>query len=156
MDGGVDRAGRRRLFFRANRGSKRGKGFAFSPPAMTAGLPEVYSLDEIARAAYVDAAAVESLVSRGRLPLVPGTRFVAETDAMAATRVLRHSALLSSQPVANDLFELAALGRGAMPRPGAWSAAVHLTVVLAILVLGRSAAPVGATESAPPTHLVFL
>jgi protein TonB len=116
----------------------------------------VYSLDEIARAAYVDSAAVEALVSRGRLPLVPGTHFVAEVDAMAATRALRHSALLSSQPVAHDIFKLAALGRGAMPRPGAWSAAVHLAVVLAILVLGRSAAPVAATESAAPTRLVFL
>ena len=123
---------------------------------MTVGLLEVYSLDEIARAAYVDAAAVEALVARGRLPLVPGTRFVAEADAMAATRVLRHSALLSSQPEAHDLFELAAHGRGAMPRPGAWSVAVHLSVVIAILVLGRSATPVAATESAAPTHLVFL
>ncbi|HET9268840.1 MAG TPA: energy transducer TonB, partial [Vicinamibacterales bacterium] len=40
--------------------------------------------------------------------------------------------------------------------PGAWSVAVHVTVVLAILMLGRSAAPVAATESAPPTRLVFL
>ena len=124
---------------------------------MTAGLPEVYSLDEIARAAYVDAAAVEALVSRGRLPLVPGTRFAAEPDAMAATRVLRHSALLSSQHIADGLFELTAHGRGAMPRPGAWSLAVHLSVVLAVLVLGRSATPVAATENGPESsRLVFL
>ncbi len=75
---------------------------------------------------------------------------------MAATRVLRHSALLSSQPDAHGLFELAAHGRGAMPRPGAWSVAVHVAVVIAVLVLGRSAAPVAATENAAPTHLVFL
>jgi TonB family protein len=124
---------------------------------MTVGLPDVYSLDEIARAAYVDTDAVEALVSRGRLPLVPGTRFVAEPDAMAATRALRHSALLSSQPIDHDLFELAAHGRGAMPRPGAWSVAVHLTVVLAIIVFGRPATPVAATESAPDnSRLVFL
>ncbi len=124
---------------------------------MPAGLPEVYSFDEIARAAYVDAAAVEALVSRGRLPLVPGTRFVAEADAMAATRALRHSALLSSQTATDDLFELSAQGRGAMPRPGVWSVAVHLAVVLAILVLGRSATSVAATESTPQnSHLVFL
>ena len=38
---------------------------------MSAGLPDVYSLDEIARAAYVDRAAVEALVSRGRLRADP-------------------------------------------------------------------------------------
>jgi periplasmic protein TonB len=117
----------------------------------------VYSLDEIARAAYVDAAAVEALVLRGRLPLVPGTRFVAEPEAIAATRVLRQSALLLSQPVEGDLFALAARGRGSMPRPGAWSMAVHAAAIVAIVGLGRSAAPVGATShTAGPDHLVFL
>jgi periplasmic protein TonB len=124
---------------------------------MPSGPPEVYSLDEIARAAYVDTAAVEVLVSRGRLQLVPGTRFVAEPDAVAAARVLRHSALLASQPVEGDLFSLTARGRGAMPRPGAWSMAVHLTAIVAILALGRSATPAAATsESSRPDRLVFL
>src|SRR5262245_21130709 len=108
---------------------------------MSSGLPEVYSFDEIARAAYVDTAAVEALVTRGRLTLVPGTRFVAETDAMAAARVLRHSALLASQPTAADLFSLAARGRGPMPRPGAWSMAAHLAVAIAVVGLMRSAEP---------------
>ena len=124
---------------------------------MTAGAPEVYSLDEIARAAYVDAATVEALVSRGRLPLVSGTRFVAEIDAVAAARMLRHSALLSSHPVEHDLFRLTTHGRGAMPRPGAWSMAVHVTAVVAILALGRSATPAAATSNATePSRLVFL
>jgi protein TonB len=124
---------------------------------MAAGLPEVYSLDEIARAAYVETATVEALVSRGRLPVVAGTRFVAEADAIGAVRVLRQSAILFSQPVEHDLFALAARGRGAMPRPGAWSMAVHVAAVAAILMLGRSAAPAAATSnSAAPSRLVFL
>jgi protein TonB len=124
---------------------------------MPAGPPEVYSLDEIARAAYVDRTAVDALVARGRLRLVPGTLFVAETDALAATRVLRHSALLASQPVAHDLFTLSANGRGVMPRPGAWSMAAHLTVVMAILAIGRTSAPVSATGAIPRAdHLVLL
>ena len=124
---------------------------------MLAGLPEVYSLDEIARAAYVDAAAAEALVSRGRLPLVPGTRFVAEADAVAAARVLRHSAVLSSYQAETDLFTLASHGPGPTPRPGAWSMAVHLTVIIAVVALGRST-PNAATASSPsqPSHLVFL
>ena len=124
---------------------------------MRAGLPEVYSLDEIARAAYVDASAAEALVLRGRLPLVPGTRFVAEPDAVAAARVLRHSALLASYTRERDLFTLTARGRGPMPRPGAWSMAVHLAMVIAIIGLGRST-PKAATATIPPepSRLVFL
>jgi protein TonB len=123
---------------------------------MTAGPPEVYSLEEIARAAYVDTAAVERLVSRGRLRLVPGTRFIAETEAVAAARALRHSALLSTQPVERDLFTVTARGRGAMPRPGAWSMAVHVAAAGVILALGRSATPSAATaNAAPASHLVF-
>jgi len=124
---------------------------------MPAGPPEVYSLDEIARAAYVDQTAVQALVARGRLRLIPGTGFAAEADAMAAARVLRHSALLSSRPVSHDLFTLAARGPGAMPRPGGWSMAVHLTVMVVIVALGRAAAPASATTaSSPASHLVFL
>jgi protein TonB len=124
---------------------------------MPGGPPEVYSLDEIARAAYVDRTAVDGLVTRGRLRLVAGTRFVAEADALAATRVLRHSALLSTQPVAHDLFALSATGPGAMPRPGAWSLAVHLAVVVAVLAIGRTAAPASTTGAVlQPDHLVFL
>ena len=119
--------------------------------------PEVYSLDEIARAAYVDRTTVEALVARGRLPLVAGTRFVAEAHALAATRVLRHFALLSSHSVPRDLFALIATGPGATPRPGAWSMAVHLTVVVAILAIGRTAVPAStAGATLRPDHLVFL
>jgi protein TonB len=124
---------------------------------MRAGLPEVYSLDEIARAAYVDASAAEALVSRGRLPLVAGTRFVAEPDAVAATRVLRHSALLASHGTDRDLFALTARGRGPMPRPGAWSMAVHLSMVIALVGLGRSTPTAAMPASqAEPSRLVFL
>jgi TonB family protein len=82
---------------------------------------------------------------------------VAEADAVGATRVMRHSAMLSSSPVEHGLFTLSALGPGAMPRPGAWSMVVHLTVVALIVALGRSATPVSATaNAAAPSHLVFL
>jgi hypothetical protein len=123
---------------------------------MLARAPEVYSLDEIARAAYVDATAVDALVARGRLPLIPGTRLVAEADAVAAARALRHSALLSSHPTERDLFGLTVRGRGSMPRPGAWSIAVHTAAVVAILGLDRASAPVAATRHDSPSHLVFL
>jgi protein TonB len=123
---------------------------------MPAGLPEVYSLDEIARAAYVDVAAVEALVRRHRLPLVSGTPFVAEPDAVQAARVLRHAALLAAQPVERPLFGLAARP-GSTPRPAAWSFAVHAAAVILLVTFGRSATP-SATASAPAaaSRLVFL
>ena len=133
------------------------QGFCLPFLAMHAGPPEVYSLDEIARAAYVERSAVAALVARGRLQPIPGTRFVAETDALAATRVLRHSALLSTQPVAHDLFAHTVSGPGAMPRPGAWSMAVHVSAAILILTIGRTAAPAASTTTArAASHLVFL
>jgi periplasmic protein TonB len=124
---------------------------------MPAGVPEVYSLDEIARAAYVDTSAAEALVSRGRLRLIPGTRLVAETDAVAAAHALRHSALLASQPVEASLFALTAQGPGRMPRPGGWSMALHLAVVILVVALGRSATPSAATvPNSAASRLVFL
>ena len=71
---------------------------------MPPGPPDVYSLDEIARAAYVDRDAVEALVSRGRLQLIPGTRLVAEAEAIPAAKALRHSALLAAAPAETALF----------------------------------------------------
>ena len=123
---------------------------------MFAGLPDVYSLDEIARAAYVDRAAVEALVSRGRLALIPGTRLVSEAEAVPAARVLRHSALLAAIPAETALF--APAGTRLTPsRPSRWSLAIHVGVVALALGLGRAAAPAADTEKTQvPSRLVFL
>jgi TonB family protein len=123
---------------------------------MSAGRPDVYSLDEIARAAYVDRAAVESLVSRGRLRFLPGTRLVAEADAIPAARVLRHSALLAAGPADRALFSESGPGGRARTRPSAWSLAIHVTAVAAVLGLGRTATPAAGPEPAQPQRLVFL
>jgi protein TonB len=132
------------------------QGFCLVYLAMAAGF-EVYSLDEIARAAYVDRSALEALVARGRLQLIPGTQFVAPAQALAAARVLRQSALLASGPVNGALFALATHGPGASPRPGGWSLGVHAAAILAVFVVGRTAAPAAtATAERPPMHLVFL
>src|SRR6187401_2643021 len=119
---------------------------------MFAGLPDVYSLDEIARAAYVDRAAVEALVSRGRLALIPGTRLVSEAEAVPAARVLRHSALLAAIPAETALF--APAGTRLTPsRPSRWSLAIHVGVVALALGLGRAA---DTEKTQVPSRLVFL
>ena len=86
------------------------------------------------------AAAVEALVSRGRLALIPGTRLVSEAEAVPAARVLRHSALLAAIPAETALF--APAGTRLTPsRPSRWSLAIHVGVVTLALGLGRAAAP---------------
>ena len=123
---------------------------------MPAGPPDVYSLDEIARAAYVGRDAVEALVSRGRLRLLPGTRLVAEAEAIPAARVLRHSALLATAPAETALFAQASGPRTAQGRPSPWSLAIHVTAVAAVIALGRTAVPSAETVTETPTRLVFL
>ena len=123
---------------------------------MSTWAPDVYSLDEIARAAYVDRAAVDALVARGRLRLLPGTNFVAEVEAVPAARALRHSALLAAAPAESALFTKAGGTHATQTRPSAWSLAVHLLVLAAVLVLGRAEAPAAATTAPAPSRLVFL
>jgi periplasmic protein TonB len=115
----------------------------------------VYSLDEIARAAYVERTAVEALVSRGRLPLLPGTHLVAEADAVSAARVLRQSALLASSPVESNLFAGSA-SRTTSARPSAWSLALHGTALAMVLIMGRPVAPLASAGADAPSRLVFL
>ena len=117
---------------------------------------DVYSMDEIARAAYVDRPAVDALVQRGRLRLIPSTRFASAPDAIAAARALRHGALLASAPVETALF---ASNQPVPLRAGpsrAWSLAVHLGVMAAVLTMARQ--PARTANTAPPqaSHLVFL
>jgi periplasmic protein TonB len=123
---------------------------------MFAGRPDVYSLDEIARAAYVDRATVEALVSRGRLRVLPGTGLVSEADAVRAARVLRQSALLAATPVEGSLFARIASRGNRASRPSAWSLAIHGAALVLVFALGRVAAPVAATVAEAPTRLVFL
>jgi protein TonB len=118
--------------------------------------PDVYSVDEIARAAYVDRAAVDALVRRGRLRLIPSTRFASAPDALAAARALRHGALLASAPVEAALFA----GAPPAPRRGgpsrAWSLALHMGAIAAVLTMGHQ--PARSAPTAPPqgSRLVFL
>jgi hypothetical protein len=122
---------------------------------MSAEPPDVYSLDEIARAAYVGREAVEALVSRGRLRLIPGTRLVSEAEAVPAARVLRHSALLAAAPADTALFA-PVRARPSKSRPSGWSLAIHVGVVALALGLGRAAAPAAEAEPQAPSRLVFL
>jgi len=126
---------------------------------MSTGFPnEVFTLDEIARAAGVPSGAVESLIARGELNFVAGTRYISVPNPPRTARRLREAALALH---AQRVVALFAGTHSAAPRtrkPAVASLAAHAAVVLLVVLLSM-----GRTESASivdspheETHLVFL
>jgi TonB family protein len=112
-------------------------------------LAEVFTADEVARAAGVERSAIDRLIASGELRLVPGTSYIAGGDAITAGRQLRSGARFRP-------------GTALIPRrpgmPAILSSLVHASAIG--LVLWATAGP---TETAPvddvvrtETHLVFL
>jgi len=99
-------------------------------------LAEVFTADEVARAAGVDAGAVRRLIASGELRLVPGTSYIAGADAIAVGRLLRGP------------FRPAAIPRG-NAGPALMSSLVHAGAIG--LVLWLTAGP---TETAPVDEVV--
>jgi protein TonB len=124
-------------------------------------FPEVFTTDELARAALVEPRAVDALLAAGSLRFVPGTRYIAAADAFRAGRELRSiatHAAAAAQPA--GLFEdeaHAALGERRASLPAFASSLVHGAILAALLVWTT-----GAPESAPveqpreEARLVFL
>ena len=119
---------------------------------------EVFTIQEIARAAGVPLEAVRTLVGRGALSFIPGTRFIGVTNAPRTARRLHEIALtLHAQP-AKPLF---APGDGTSRnsrKPVFLSLLAHATLVLLAVWLST-----GRIETAPlddsiheESHLVFL
>jgi TonB family protein len=77
-------------------------------------LQDVFTVDEVARAASVPRRAVQALVDAGEVRFIPGTPFLSATDAVFAGRRLRADA---AQPAAFDGrgFSTLALRDGAAP-----------------------------------------
>jgi TonB family protein len=126
-------------------------------------LPDVFTAEELARAALVDARAVHALIAAGELKAVPGTRYIPAAEAVRVGRRLRQDAV-----AAVDTWQPAALfDKTARPpapadrRDGVrafTSAVVHATVI-GILVFATASAPESAQvvdSPREPTRLVFL
>jgi periplasmic protein TonB len=111
-------------------------------------LPEIFTPDELARAALVESRAVSALLASGALRFIPGTHFIAATEAVRVGRVLREHATAAaavSQPP--GLFEDVrheALGKRRPALPAFMSTFVHAVILATLLVLTA-----GAPESAP-------
>ena len=122
--------------------------------------PEVYSADEIARAAGVDRGAVRHLIAAGEVATLDGV-LVAQRDAVRAVQSVQRGPLLRNRP----LFGGALLDRRAGDASSAaWSAAIStlahgLAVPLAILLTAvqtTTAADHPPPDMAPVSRLVFV
>ncbi|MGH9329288.1 MAG: energy transducer TonB [Vicinamibacterales bacterium] len=120
-------------------------------------LAEVFTADELARAAGVSADAVEGLLASGELPLIPGTAFISATDAVRVGRQLR-----TAGPTPRLIFqgpgEQARALRRRAPTPVFASSLLHAIVLALVVWLGArttETAPIG-EEIRTESRLVFL
>lgn len=126
-------------------------------------FPEVFTADELARAALVEPPAVQALIEAGELRLVPGTRFIAAADALRAGRQLRAAAVAAAGTAApEDLFDQASRPPALADRRDGVrafaSSFVHAALVGAVLWVTASAPETAQAveERREPTRLVFL
>ena len=130
-------------------------------------LPDVCTLDEIARAAGVPLARIEELADRSDLPTIQagGERYVAWTDAVTAVQMLRRHGSVASLNLSGHaprpLFRTQSGARRSTGFPIAFSGAVHAGVVATSLVLTTvgltPASPVvETTQQRVPMRLVYL
>jgi TonB family protein len=119
---------------------------------------EVFTIQEIARAAGVPLEAVRTLLGRGELSFIPGTRFIGVNNAPRTGRRLQEIALtLHAQP-AKPLFAAGDVTSSDRRKPVFLSLLAHATLVLLAVWLST-----GRIETAPlddsiheESHLVFL
>jgi protein TonB len=121
-------------------------------------LAEVFTVTEVARAAGVPVDTVRTLVARGELKVIPGTRFVTLKDAAKAGGRLRSTAITLAARPAQALFVPADTSARESKKPAVVSLVAHVALVTLAVWLSS-----GRIETAPlddnvreDTHLVFL
>ena len=122
--------------------------------------PEVYSADEIARAAGVDRRVVGRLIAAGEIGTLDGV-LVAQREAVRAVRRLRRGPLLLRRPpFGGALLDRAAGDASSAACSAALSTLAHgLVIPLAIMltaVQATTAADQPPTDPAPVSRLVFV
>jgi TonB family protein len=110
-------------------------------------LTEVFTPDELARAALVEPRVVHALLEAGGLGFIPGTRYITAADAIRVGRDLRARATTAAASVQpNEIFDDSARPTVGDRRPGMpafASSFVHAAILLTLLL-----ATAGAPESA--------
>ncbi len=121
-------------------------------------LSDVYTPDEVARAAHVSTRAVEALLASGKYELIGG--FLAPSDALELGRRLRNASLVepvSDAPLFSALPNTTDFARRESRLPALLSSSAHALVLGLILWAGAGAgATAGTTQPLEPARLVFL
>lgn len=125
---------------------------------MAARLSDVYTLDEVARAAHVPAHSAAELLAATSLTLTNG--FLAPGAALELGRHLRAAAVaqpVTDAPLFSDVPDTTDFARRETRLPAVLSTSVHILVLGLILwVMARSGATAETTQSVEPARLVFL
>jgi TonB family protein len=119
-------------------------------------LGEVFTADELARAAGVSPCDVQALITAGEIQPIAGTSYIAGTDAIRIGRRLR-----TASPETRGLFGAQGIGLRADRRaglPAFASSAVHAVLIALVFWFSSDAAQTEAVDEAPrtPTRLVFI
>ena len=128
------------------------------PPSMAeVQLPEVFTVDEVSRAAGVPRERVVALVAAGELQWVTGTRFISGADAVRVGKWLRRTAPAVALTPA-EIFSAASDARRTATVPAFASSFVHallfgLVVLLSSVDMNTSITEVQAHE---PVRMVFV
>jgi len=126
---------------------------------------DVYTADEVARAAGVPVATVRALITSGELRRIGDTGFIAEDDAVVACRRLRENvnAMLAQVPATpkEPLFALVVRKLGFAERRrgvhAVGSSAFHVALLLVLLWwTSGSSQTATVVEQHEPTRMVFL
>jgi TonB family protein len=128
---------------------------------------DVYTSEELARAAGVPVAAIESLIADGVLRRIGRTPFIAESDAIAAGRRLKAEAEQTVRVVElpaaipEPLFERVVHASGFAERSrrvhAFGSSAIHVTLLIALLWWTSGPTDTATIEQRPePARMVFL
>lgn len=118
-------------------------------PNATSAPPDVFSADEIGRAAGVSARTVRRFMAAGEIGTVDG-ELISLREASQAVRRLRSGAL---RPSGHQMFGSALRDSAADPRSRRWSVAMstslHGAVALAAILLGAAQFTTASDDSAP-------
>ena len=121
-------------------------------------LSEVYTVDEVARAAHVPTHAVEELVAGQSIALTNG--FLQPAAALALGRELRAAVLarpVTDDPLFSDVPDTTDFARRESRLPALFSSSIHILVIgLLVWATARTGASAGTTQAIDPARLVFL
>jgi periplasmic protein TonB len=122
-------------------------------------LPEVFTVDEVARATGASPDHLEALVASGHVRLVTGTRFIAADEAIRIGRTLRRRVVAA--PVEPAEIFAAATAAASNRRPGVpafVSSFVHALLLAGVILISTMDVTTAVTEERThePARMVFI